>query len=100
MYVKSFCIQWESILLKKIQHEIGFTCNFWSYSGHSLLTDLFNGFNRKRVHTRERSLMLSATSSVIRLEDLYHQNLTVIMPMYVTSNKHCQLQYLSKIVLL
>lgn len=40
-------------------------------------------FNRKKAHTRGRSLMLSATFSVIRLGGLYHQNSIVTMPMYV-----------------
>lgn len=48
-------------------------------------TDIFGDLNRKKGHTRERNSMLSATSLVIRLGDLYHQNLIVTMPMYVST---------------
>ena len=42
-------------------------------------------FDRKKAHTRERSSMPSATFLVTKLVDRYHQNLTVIMHMYVDS---------------
>lgn len=45
--------------------------------------DVFGMKNRRKVHTRGRNSMPSATSLVIRLADPYLQNLIVTMPMYV-----------------
>jgi hypothetical protein len=46
------------------------------------VANVFGVLNRKKAHTKGRNLMLSATFSVIRLGDHYHQNLIVTMPMY------------------
>lgn len=58
----------------------------------SLITYVFDDFNRKKALTRGRNLMLSATFLVIKLGDLCPQNLIVTMPMYVTTkHTHSQL---------